>query len=126
MASKKKVTAPVNEPIAEAVEENNDLLIAENELMVEETPAPAKEEAPVSKNKFKVGDVVFVSKDADADMNGFKLFPQYKKYAYTVEAYDAKSGVYTLRKLNLSLRLKEELILAPGERGGNSLSRKQF
>ena len=29
--------------------------------------------------KAKVGDIVYVSKEADADLEGFKLFPQYKK-----------------------------------------------
>lgn len=76
--------------------------------------------------KCKVGSIVFVSKDADADLNGFKLFPQYKKYTYTVEAYDADTDVYTLRKLNLSLKLKGEFILAPNERAHDAVNRKQF
>lgn len=76
--------------------------------------------------KFKIGDIVYISKDADADLNGFKLFPQYKKYTYTVEAYDAKSDVYSLRRLNLSLRLKGELLVAPGDRAHDSLNRRQF
>lgn len=76
--------------------------------------------------KYPIGSIVFISKDADADLNGFKLFPQYKKYTYTVEAYDEISGVYSLRRLNLSLRLKEDLILAPNERAHDSLNRKQF
>ena len=69
---------------------------------------------------------MYISKDADADLNGFKLFPQYKKYTYTVEAYDAISGVYSLRRLNLSLKLKENDIVAPSERAHDSLNRKQF
>ena len=76
--------------------------------------------------KYSVGSIVYVAKDAEADLNGFKLFPPYKKYTYTVEAYDAISGVYSLRRLNLSLKLKEELILAPSERAHDSLNRKQF
>lgn len=76
--------------------------------------------------KFKIGDIVYISKDADADLNGFKLFPQYKKYTYTVEAYDAKSDVYSLRRLNLSLRLKGELLVAPGERAHDALNKRQF
>lgn len=76
--------------------------------------------------KFKIGDIVFISKDAEADLNGFKLFPQYKKYTYTVEAYDPKSEVYSLRRLNLSLQLKEFDIVAPNERANDSLNRKQF
>ena len=76
--------------------------------------------------KYSIGSIVYISKDADADLNGFKLFPQYKKYTYTVEAYDQNTGVYSLRRLNLSLKLKEELILAPSERAHDSLNRKQF
>ena len=77
-------------------------------------------------NALMIGSIVFVSKDAEADLNGFKLFPQYKKYTYTVEAYDAISDVYTLRRLNLSLRLKEAFILAPDEKAHDPLNRKQF
>ena len=76
--------------------------------------------------KYEIGSIVYVSKDAEADLNGFKLFPQYKKYTYTVEAYDAISGVYSLRRLNLSLRLKEADIVAPHERAHDSLNRRQF
>ena len=77
-------------------------------------------------HKYDIGNLVFVSKDADADLEGFKLFPQYKKYTYTVEAYDEDTGVYTLRRLNLALKLKEEFILAPNERAHDSLNRRQF
>ena len=79
-----------------------------------------------NKHKFNVGDIVFINRKASVDLNGFKLFPQYKKYTYTVEAYDEKSDVYTLRRLNLSLRLKEELILAPNERAHDPINRRQF
>ena len=76
--------------------------------------------------KYKVGSIVYISKDADADLNGFKLFPQYKKYTYTVEAYNGDTGVYSLRRLNLSLKLKEDLILAPNEKSDSPLMRRQF
>ena len=89
---------------------------------VEEVKEEKKEKTP----KYPIGSIVYVKKDADADLNGFKLFPQYKKYTYTVEAYDEKSGVYTLRKLNLSLRLKEDLIIAPDERAHDVINRLQF
>lgn len=78
------------------------------------------------KPKYPIGSIVFVSKNAEADLNGFKLFPPYKKYTYTVEAYDKDTGVYSLRRLNLSLRLKETDIVAPSERAHDSLNRKQF
>ena len=76
--------------------------------------------------KYIVGSIVYISKEAEADLNGFKLFPQYKKYTYTVEAYDEISGVYSLRRLNLSLKLKEADIVAPNERAHDSLNRRQF
>ena len=86
-----------------------------------------KEEKKQEKaGKYAIGSIVYVSKDADADLNGFKLFPQYKKYTYTVEAYDAKSGVYSLRRLNLSLSLPESLIISPDERAHDMINRKQF
>ena len=86
-----------------------------------------KEEKKQEKaGKYAIGSIVYVSKDADADLNGFKLFPQYKKYTYTVEAYDAKSGVYSLRRLNLSLRLPESLIISPDERAHDMINRRQF
>ena len=84
------------------------------------------EEKTKNEPKYSIGSIVFISKEADADLNGFKLFPQYKKYTYTVEAYDEITGVYSLRRLNLSLRLKEELILAPSERAHDAISKKQF
>lgn len=76
--------------------------------------------------KYAVGSIVYITKDADADLNGFKLFPQYKKYTYTVEAYDANTEVYSLRRLNLLLNLKEEFILAPSERAHDAINKKQF
>ena len=84
------------------------------------------EEKIKNEPKYPIGSIVFISKEADADLNGFKLFPQYKKCTYTVEAYDEITGVYSLRRLNLSLRLKEELILAPSERAHDAISKKQF
>lgn len=153
-STKKKVEAPVEEineevvatteptevveeptPVEEAVAE-----IASEEVVVEpEVVTPVKEEkkqkpvkikAPivetVAEPKYKIGSIVYVSKNADADLNGFKLFPQYKKYTYTVEAYDGDRGVYILRRLNLSLKLKEAFIVSPDERAHDSINRKQF
>ena len=88
--------------------------------------AETKEVKKEKTGKYAIGSIVYVSKDADADLNGFKLFPQYKKYTYTVEAYDAKSGVYSLRRLNLSLRLPEALIISPDERAHDSINRRRF
>ena len=88
----------------------------------EKKTAKTTEKSP----KYAIGSIVYVSKDAEADLNGFKLFPPYKKYTYTVEAYDAISGVYSLRRLNLSLRLKEVDIVAPSERAHDPLNRRQF
>ena len=78
------------------------------------------------KPKYPIGSIVFVSKDAEADLNGFKLFPPYKKSTYTVEAYNPISDVYSLRRLNLSLKLKEADIVAPSERAHDPLNRRQF
>ena len=140
MATKKKTTKKqVKEEVIAKVEGLEDV---EKEPVV--MPEPEKEEKteepeiktkkstkkeqsiPAPGPKYEVGAIVFINKEANADLNGFKLFPQYKKYTYTVEAYDEKSGVYTLRRLNLSLRLTGDLILAPDERAHDMLNRKQF
>lgn len=141
-------TAPQMSEIIEkepVVIEEKDVL-TENEVKdlepeeVVEVKAPIVEIKPAKKTKkaektektekvgpkYPIGSIVFISKEADADLNGFKLFPQYKKCTYTVEAYDEITGVYSLRRLNLSLRLKEELILAPSERAHDAISKKQF
>jgi len=102
--------------------------IIEKPEEVKETPK--KEEKINTKTlkmpKYNIGDIVYVSKDAEADLNGFNLFPQYKNYTYTVEAYDAVSEVYTLRRLKLLIKLPETLIQAPDERGHDTINRKQF
>ena len=135
MASKKKTETPVETPVVETITEKEPVIIEEKDIIPEEEAKKLKPEdvvdvkAPeveVKQPKYSIGSIVYISKDADADLNGFKLFPQYKKYTYTVEAYDEISGVYSLRRLNLSLKLKEELILAPSERAHDSLNRKQF
>lgn len=89
---------------------------------VEEKTQKVEEKSP----KYPIGSIVFVSKDAEADLNGFKLFPPYKKSTYTVEAYNPISDVYSLRRLNLSLKLKEVDIVAPSERAHDPLNRRQF
>lgn len=132
MASKKKKIIERNPVIIE----ENDILTEEEvkELQPEEVievSAPEvivepKAEVKTKTPKYEIGSIVFVSKDAEADLNGFKLFPQYKKCTYTVEAYDADTEVYSLRRLNLSLKLKEEFILAPSERAHDPINRKQF
>ena len=135
MASKKKTETPVETPVVETITEKEPVIIEEKDIIPEEEAKKLKPEevvevkAPkveVKQPKYSIGSIVYISKDADADLNGFKLFPQYKKYTYTVEAYDEDTGVYSLRRLNLSLKLKEELILAPSERAHDSLNRKQF
>ena len=133
MASKKKTETPV-----ETIIEKEPVIVEEKDIIPEEeakklkpeevaeVKAPKVEVKKENQPKYSIGSIVYISKDADADLNGFKLFPQYKKYTYTVEAYDQNTGVYSLRRLNLSLKLKEELILAPSERAHDSLNRKQF
>ena len=124
MASKKKTETPV----VETITEKEPVIVEEKDIIPEEEAKKLKPEevVEVKQPKYSIGSIVYISKDADADLNGFKLFPQYKKYTYTVEAYDEDTGVYSLRRLNLSLKLKEELILAPSERAHDSLNRKQF
>ena len=143
MASRKKSTkseeivAKTEVPVEETVTEvATDEIVSEVRPEKEETTVnveekPKKTQKTIKKveekkPKYPIGSIVFISKEADADLNGFKLFPQYKKYTYTVEAYDEITGVYSLRRLNLSLRLKEELILAPSERAHDAISKKQF
>ena len=133
MPSKKKT-----ETLVETITEKEPVIIEEKDIIPEEeakklkpeevaeVKAPKVEVKKENQPKYSIGSIVYISKDADADLNGFKLFPQYKKYTYTVEAYDEDTGVYSLRRLNLSLKLKEELILAPNERAHDSLNRKQF
>lgn len=129
MASKRKSkvineqdadTIKVAEPIEEKSEEKSKNT-ASQVIKVKKAKEKTKNEP-----KYKIGSIVYISKDADADLNGFKLFPQYKKYTYTVEAYDGDTGVYSLRRLNLSLKLKEADIVAPSERSDSSLIRRQF
>ena len=107
-------------------EEEKITTVEEETTSVEGIKDVKKEEKKEKTGKYAIGSIVYVSKDADADLNGFKLFPQYKHYTYTVEAYDAKSGVYSLRRLNLSLRLPESLIISPDERAHDMINRRQF
>ena len=124
MPSKKKIETEQ----VETITEKEPVIVEEKDIIPEEEAKKLKPEevVEVKQPKYSIGSIVYISKDADADLNGFKLFPQYKKYTYTVEAYDEDTGVYSLRRLNLSLKLKEELILAPSERAHDSLNRKQF
>ena len=136
MATKKKTTKKVEKIEVTPAEEVKEEITPVEEIKEEATPVETVEEVKkeevkkpkkVEKTpKYPIGSVVYVSKDADADLNGFKLFPQYKKYTYTVEAYDEISGVYTLRRLNLSLSLPEALIINPDERAHDMINRKQF
>lgn len=133
MASKKKVTKPVEKPVEqvekpEITEEITETTAPAVETVEKVVEKPKKEikKTEEKQPKHKIGSIVFIARNAEADLNGFKLFPQYKKYTYTVEAYDAISGVYTLRRLNLSLKLKEAFILAPDEKAHDPLNRKQF
>lgn len=134
MASRRKTKKSEEQVVTEQplapVEEIKEPEIKNEEPVIEEKKTPKKvvhkEQFDEQKPKYKIGSIVYVSKDAGADLNGFKLFPQYKKYTYTVEAYDDDRGVYTLRRLNLSLRLPERFILAPEEKAHDSINRKQF
>lgn len=145
MASRKKSTkseeivAKTEVPVEEtATEVATDEIISEVRPEKEETTVNIEEKPKKTqktqktqkveekKPKYPIGSIVFVSKDAEADLNGFKLFPPYKKSTYTVEAYNPISDVYSLRRLNLSLKLKEADIVSPSERAHDPLNRKQF
>lgn len=138
MASKKKATKSEEIIEKEPVTTNESNIIPEEEItevktsktsdaMVKDKKTEKKTAKTTEKSpKYAIGSIVYVSRDAEADLNGFKLFPPYKKYTYTVEAYDAISGVYSLRRLNLSLKLKEVDIVAPSERAHDPLNRRQF
>lgn len=134
MASKKKATKPEEIIEKEPVITNESNIIPEEEAKDLRSDVMVKDKKPEKKTaktteklpKYAIGSIVYVSRDAEADLNGFKLFPPYKKYTYTVEAYDAISGVYSLRRLNLSLKLKEVDIVAPSERAHDPLNRRQF
>lgn len=145
MASRKKSTkseeivAKTEVPVEEtATEMATDEIVSEVRPEKEETTVNIEEKPKKTqksqktqkveekKPKYPIGSIVFVSKDAEADLNGFKLFPPYKKSTYTVEAYNPISDVYSLRRLNLSLKLKEADIVSPSERAHDPLNRKQF
>lgn len=136
MASRKKSTksekivAKVDTPVEEIA---TDEIVSEIKPKKEEITANIEEKTTKKlqksqKNtpKYPIGSIVFIAKDAEADLNGFKLFLPYKKYTYTVEAYNENTGVYSLRRLNLSLKLKEADIVAPNERAHDPLNRRQF
>ena len=146
MASRKKSTkseeivAKIETPVEETATEVATAGLAatvepekeETTVNIEEKPKKTTKKSQKSekleekKPKYPIGSIVFVSKDAEADLNGFKLFPPYKKSTYTVEAYNPISDVYSLRRLNLSLKLKEADIVAPSERAHDPLNRRQF
>lgn len=113
MAEKKKSTKKVKDEVVEEVKEVKTATKTETKKAV----------SP----KYEVGSIVYISKDTLSDLNGFNLsISQYRKDTYTVEAYDANTGVYTLRHLKLLLKLKEGSIVAPDENAHDHLSRKQF
>ena len=129
-ARRKKTVAKEEKPVIE-----EEKILIKEEKPVDEVPkkkkTPSKKvETPKKvekiEPKYKIGSVVYISQDAESDLNGFKLFPQYKKATYTVEAYDETTEVYSLRRLNLIISLKEEHIVSPEERAHDSLNRMRF
>lgn len=129
MATRKRKSVVTSDNTKVTSDNTNDTTIINNISTVtsnENTTSEIKSKTKIKSPKYLVGSIVYISKEAEADLNGFKLFPQYKKYTYTVEAYDAITGVYSLRRLNLLLKLKEADIIAPNERAHDSLNRRQF
>ena len=135
MASKKKIEKSVNdeEKIVKSEEKVEKIVKSEeetkeNQEKIEKNVEQVKKPVEQAKKgpKYPLGSIVFISKEAQADLNGFKLFPPYKKYTYTVEAYDENTGVYSLRRLNLSLKLKECDVVSPDENANSPVTRAQF
>lgn len=129
MATTKKKTTSKNEEVVEEVKAVEEAAPVEEK--VESVEEKAEKKAPEAKKgaktlKFPIGSIVYIARDAEADLHGFKLFPQYKKCTYTVEAYDGYLDAYILRRLNLSLALKEADIVSPDERANDQINRKQF
>lgn len=124
-----EIITSVVEEVEEVVEKIEPEIIAPVEEITEEVKTIVNKKPKTVKKaepKYKIGSIVFISKDAGADLNGFKLFPTYKKYTYTVESYDEATKVYTLRRLNLILKMNEENIVSPEERAHDPLNRMQF
>lgn len=133
MATTKKKTTSKNEEVVEEVKAVEEAAPVEEKVeeKVEPVEEKAEKKAPEAKKgaktlKFPIGSIVYIARDAEADLHGFKLFPQYKKCTYTVEAYDGYLDAYILRRLNLSLALKEADIVSPDERANDQINRKQF
>ena len=130
MASRKKsVKKEELEVIAQSVQEVSEETTVKNETVtINEKESKNKTSKKQEKTpKFPVGSVVYVSKETSADLNGFNLsISQYKKEAYTVEAYDENTGVYKIRHIKLLLRLKEADLVAPDANAHDSINRKQF
>lgn len=121
-----KIVAPVEEIVAPVEEKVEETPVIEEEIKKEEKPVKKEKKSAAKGPKYPIGSIVFLSKDVSADLNGFKIFPQYKKDTYTVEAYDQNTGVYTLRRLKLLIRLQEGFLVAPDERAHDAVNRKQF
>ena len=113
-------TTVIKEEIKEPVEKIEEI------KEIKEKKEKKVEKIKAVQPKYAIGSIVFISKEADADLNGFKLFPQYKKYTYTVEAYDSQTDSYKLRRLNLLLNLNSKYILAPNEHAHDHINRRQF
>ena len=126
-----KIETPVEETATEVVTAGLAATVEPKKEETEEKPKKTQksqktQKVEEKKPKYPIGSIVFVSKDAEADLSGFKLFPPYKKSTYTVEAYNPISDVYSLRRLNLSLKLKEADIVSPSERAHDPVNRRQF
>ena len=85
MTSKKKTVK------SDEIVEQDPVIVNKNDIIPEEKAKTLKSDeitdvkAPkvviekAKMPKYAVGSIVYLSKDAYADLNGFKLFPQYKK-----------------------------------------------
>lgn len=133
MATKKKSKQPTSEQ-PKTVVESGDILANNETPIIVEPDAPVVIEPEIKKqpegkknaSKFNIGDIVYISKDTDSDLRGVGLFPQHKKYTYTVEDYNPLTGTYTIRRLNALLHLKGDHLLSPEEKAHDSLNKIQY
>lgn len=119
------IIAEPEEPAVIEPEEEEVKVEPEEEVKVE---PKVKKKSEESKNapKFKIGDIVYITRNTEADLRGVGLFPQHKKYTYTVEDYNPLTDTYTIRRLNAVLYLRGDHLLSPDEKAHDSLHKAQY
>ena len=85
-------------------------IVKNDEDVTEKATIKSKNKA--KKSKLSIGQVVKIAEHVNITLDGFKLFPEYKKGTYIVD--NIEKNIVILRRLNLKLRLYEADILIPG------------